>query len=120
MATVKESVLQERTRLEAAFQALEQAARSILNAKPEAAKAEPAKILQVVPQASAQSADAMTRIEELVATHEQKLSEMKEEIGRLSVELVRIKDENRSLKDNNKKAAELLGESINVIEKLVA
>ena len=120
MATVKESVLQERTRLEAAFQALEQVASSILNTKPEAAKT-----LHVVAQASAPqapnpSADAMTRIEELVASHEQKLSEMKEEIGRLSVELVRMKDENRALKDNNKKAAELLGESINVIEKLVA
>ena len=127
MHTVKDLVTQERNRLEAAFQSLENSIEAYVNQLEEQAKSQPETAQEPQPQPiitanqnNGTNADVLSQIQEIVKNHERKIVELKEEIGRLSVDLIRLKDENRALKDQNKQAAELIGESITAIEKLVA
>ncbi len=131
MQTVKDSVTQERNRLEAAFLALENSIETYVEKLEMQAKSKAQSQFSVsqVPAATqssspaagnGQNAELLSQIQEIVKSHERKIVELKEEIGRLSVDLVRLKEENRALKDQNKQAAELIGESITAIEKLVA
>lgn len=127
MHTVRDSVTQERNRLEAAFEALEKSIENYVNKLEVQAKealevpqeAQPQPITAEVPN-GANNTEVLGQIQEIVKNHERKIVELKEEIGRLSVDLVRLKEENRSLKEQNKQASELIGESIIAIEKLVA
>lgn len=142
MQTVKNSVENERNRLEAAFIALEQAVESyafrLQQTAEESVKTsselhadtirelkeqiennaiaeQPAALPEVT-----SNAEVIGQIQQIVKSHETRIVELREEIGRLSVELIRIKDENRDLRDKNKQAAEIIGESITAIERLVA
>lgn len=117
MQTVKDSVIQERNRLEAAFVALENAVSTALANQQNNQPAQVASAPEVVQDSAPQ---AISQIQEMVKLHEQKISDLTAEISRLSVDLVKLKDENRQLKEQGKQAADLIGESITVIEKLVA